>query len=231
LLFSGDPPELVLEDREQAQAPIAIHDVSRQGEAFTFRQPLADVAPGNYDLIVRIKGAEVYRRTLFVLSFEFEKPLVFERTVPLSYLSQLPFVVGQEYLNAGRLEKAIESFEKLPPNLWNASTLPVIARAHYLHKDYSRVVELLEGDKVEKSFPVLLLLGNASLELKKLDRAAVYFEEVRKFGDTAEVNNTLGAVYFSLGAKEKAKVYWGRAKKLEQAAGKNRDPVEKKSTT
>jgi hypothetical protein len=231
LLFSGDPPELVLEDREQAQAPIAIHDVSRQGEAFTFRQPLADVAPGNYDLIVRIKGAEVYRRTLFVLSFEFEKPLVFERTVPLSYLSQLPFVVGQEYLNAGRLEKAIESFEKLPPNLWNASTLPVIARAHYLHKDYSRVVELLEGDKVEKSFPVLLLLGNASLELKKLDRAAVYFEEVRKFGDTVEVNNTLGAVYFSLGAKEKAKVYWGRAKKLEQAAGKNRDPVEKKSTT
>jgi len=94
--------------------------------------------------------------------------------------------------------------------------LPVIARAYYLHKEYARAVELLEPDSVEKSYEVLLLLGNSSLELKKLDQAALYFEEVRKFGDTAEANNTLGAIYFSLGERDKAKVYWERAKKLEQ---------------
>jgi tetratricopeptide (TPR) repeat protein len=71
---------------------------------------------------------------------------------------------------------------------------------------------------VNKSYAVLMLLGNASLELKKLDRAAAYFEEVRKFGDTAEVNNALGAIYFSLGDKEKAGVYWERAKSLERKA-------------
>jgi tetratricopeptide (TPR) repeat protein len=80
------------------------------------------------------------------------------------------------------------------------------------------VVELLERDQVEKSYPVLILLGNSSLELKKLGQAAFYFEEVRKFGDTAEANNALGAIYFSLGEKDKAKVYWERAKKLEQKA-------------
>lgn len=229
-LFAGDTPELVLEDREGARAPIAIPDVSRRGEAYNFRKPLADVVPGNYDLVVRIKGAEVYRRGLFVLSFEFEKPLVFERTEPATYGSQLPFVLGQEYLNAGRPAEAIECFARLPPDLWNGATLPVIARAYYLQKDYSRVVELLEGDKVDKSFPVLVLLGNASLELKRLDRAAVYFEEARKFGDTAEVNNALGAVYFSLGDRKKAQVYWDRAKALEQKApDKTRGPVEKKS--
>jgi tetratricopeptide (TPR) repeat protein len=141
----------------------------------------------------------------------------------------LPFVVGQEYLDAGRVGKALESFEKLPPSLWNGTTLPVIARAYYLHKDFARVVELLERDQVEKNYPVLILLGNSSLELKKLGQAAFYFEEVRKFGDTAEANNALGAIYFSLGEKDKAKVYWERAKKMEQkAADKNRKPDEKR---
>jgi tetratricopeptide (TPR) repeat protein len=188
------------------------------------------MVPGNYDFVVKMKGAEVFRRTLYLLSFDVEKPLVFERTEPLSYLTMLPFVVGQEYLNAGRVEKALESFEKLPSRLWNGATLPVIARAYYLIKDFARVVKLLETDQVEKSYPVLILLGNSSLELKKLDQAAFYFEEVRKFGDTAEANNALGAIYFSLGDKDKARVYWERAKKLEQkSADKSPKSDEKRS--
>jgi GWxTD domain-containing protein len=216
LVRADDPPELLLVDRDKEAASIPIREVSKQGEAFVFRQPLAGMVPGNYDFVVKMKGAEVFRRTLYLLSFDVEKPLVFERTEPLSYLTMLPFVVGQEYLNAGRVEKALESFEKLPPRHWNGTTLPVIARALYLNKDYARVVELLEREQVEKSYPVLILLGNSSLALKKLDKAAFYFEEVRKFGDTAEANNALGAIYFSLGDKDKAKVYWERAKKLEQ---------------
>jgi len=218
LIRADDPPELFLVDRDKEGPAIEIRDVSKQGDVFVFRQPLAGMAPGNYDFVVKIKGTEVFRRTLSVLSFEFEKPLVFERTEPLSSLTMLPFAVGQEYLDAGRVGKALESFEKLPPNLWNGTTLPVIARAYYLHKDFARVVELLERDPVEKNYPVLILLGNSSLELKKLGQAAFYFEEVRKFGDTAEANNALGAIYFSLGEKDKAKVYWERAKKLEQKA-------------
>jgi GWxTD domain-containing protein len=218
LIRADEPPELSLVDRGKEGPAIEIRDVSKRGDTFLFRQPLAGMAPGNYDFVVKIKGAETFRRTLSVLSFEFEKPLVFERTEPLSYLTMLPFAVGQECLNAGRVEKALESFEKLPPDLWNGTTLPVIARAYYLKKDFARVVELLERDQVEKNYPVLILLGNSSLELKKLGQAAFYFEEVRKFGDTAEANNALGAIYFSLGDKDKAKVYWERAKKLEQKA-------------
>jgi tetratricopeptide (TPR) repeat protein len=77
------------------------------------------------------------------------------------------------------------------------------------------VLELLEPKTVLKSHVVLLLLGNSSLELKNLEKAAFYFEELRKFGDTAENNNILGAIYFSLGKKDKAQVYWERAKNLE----------------
>jgi len=216
LILADEPPELFLADRDKEGPLIKIQGLSKEGDVVVFRQPLAGIQPGNYDLLVRKNGAEVFRRAFSILSFEVDKPLEFERTEPLSYLSQLPFNIGQQYLNAGRVEKALESFGKLPANLWNGATLPVIARAYYLHKEYARVVELLEKDSVDKTYPVLLLLGNSSLELKRLDRAALYFEEVRKFGDTAEANNALGAIYYSLGERDKAKVYWERAKKLEQ---------------
>jgi len=219
LILADEPPELFLADRDKEGPLIKIQGLSKEGDVVVFRQPLAGIQSGNYDLLVRKNGAEVFRRALSILSFEVDKPLEFERTEPLSYLSQLSFTIGQQYLNAGRVEKALESFGKLPANSWNGATLPVIARAYYLHKEYARVVELLEKASVDKTYPVLLLLGNSSLELKRLDRAALYFEEVRKFGDTAEANNALGAIYYSLGERDKAKVYWERAKKLEQKSG------------
>lgn len=229
LVRADDPPGIFLEDREQGRPGIEIQDISKQGDVYLFRMPLAGVPPGGYDLVVKTGGLEVFRQALYVLSFEFDKPLVFERTEAEPYLTILPFVLGQESLNAGRVERALDYFAKLPSNLWNGSRLPVIAQAFYLQKDYARVVELLEGDQVEQNYAVLILLGNSALALKKLDRAAFYFEEVRKFGDTAEANNALGAIYFSLGDQDKAKVYWDRAKKLERAAAeKKRLPNEKK---
>lgn len=218
LIVSDGQPELFLVNPDEEGPGVGIPEMAQDGGAYRFRLSLANVAPGNYQLVVRRQGQDVFRHNLYVLSFEFEKPLVFERVEPLSSLALLPFAVGQEYLNAGRADKALESFEKLSPGLRTAAMIPVIARAHYLQKDYARVLELLEKDTVEKSYPVLLLLGNSSLELRKLRQAAVYFEEVRKFGDTAEANNTLGAIYYSLGEKDKAKVYWERAKKLGQKA-------------
>jgi len=216
LIMADEPLELFLAGRDKEGVLIQVQGLAKQGYVVVFRHPLAAIPPGNYDLLVRKNGAGVFRRALSVLSFEVDKPLEFERTEPLSFLTQLPFIIGQEYLNAGRVEKALESFGKLPANLWNGATLPVIARAYYLHKEYARVVELLEKDSVDKTYPVLLLLGNSFLELKRLDRAALYFEEVRKFGDTAEANNALGAIYYSLGERDKARVYWERAKKLEK---------------
>jgi len=46
---------------------------------------------------------EVFRRPLSVLSFVVDKPLEFERTEHLSYMAQLPFILGQQYLAGGRV--------------------------------------------------------------------------------------------------------------------------------
>ena len=220
LILSDEMPDLFLSSIDGEGPAIKIQDVSKHGSLVIFRQRFDGFAPGYYDLIVKKAGTEVFRRTLSVLSFKVEKPLEFDRTKALSFQKELPFILGQEYLNSGQVDKAIESFQKLPENLWNSSTLPVVARAFYIKKDYARVVELLERDDVIKNYSVLLLLGNASLKLKKLERAALYFEEIRKFGDTAEVNKILGAIYHSMGERSKAKVYWDRAKKLEEESTK-----------
>lgn len=216
LILSDEMPDLFLSSIDGEGPTIKIQDVSKHGSLVIFRQRFDGFAPGYYDLIVKKAGTEVFRRTLSVLSFKVEKPLEFDRTKALSFQKELPFILGQEYLNSGQVDKAIESFQKLPENLWNSSTLPVVARAFYIKKDYARVVELLERDDVIKNYSVLLLLGNASLKLKKLERAALYFEEIRKFGDTAKINKTLGAIYYTLGERDKAKIYWERAKKLEE---------------
>jgi len=227
IILSDEIPDLFLSSIDGKGPASKIQDVSKHGNLVIFRQLLDGFPPGNYDLIVKKAGTEVFRRTISVLSFKVEKPLEFERTEALSFQKELPFILGQEYLNSGQVDKAIESFQKLPENLRNSSTLPVVARAFYIKKDYARVVELLERDNVIKNYSVLLLLGNASLKLKKLERAALYFEEIRKFGDTAKINKTLGAIYYTLGERDKAKIYWERAKKLEEKSD-NVSSTEKK---
>jgi len=92
--------------------------------------------------------------------------------------------------------------------------LPVIGRAYYANKDYTKVIEILANPEVIKSYSVLLMLGNSALEQKELTKAAEYFELLRKYGDTANINRTLGAIFLSLGKREKAKTYFDRADEL-----------------
>jgi tetratricopeptide (TPR) repeat protein len=144
-----------------------------------------------------------------------EKPRWFEWSDPPKSGNSYIFELAQQYLNIDDLETAIEYFNKLPQELWNAKTLPVIARAYYRNKDYQKVVEFLEGENVTKDYSVLLLLGNSSLELKQLEKAAEYFEQLRNYGDTVKINQVLGAIFLSLGERNKAKVYFDRAKKIQ----------------
>ncbi len=227
LLVSDKAPRIILVPRDEGLEAVEIEGPVQRGSVFVFRRPLKDVRPGTYDLVMDREGAEVFRKTVSVLSFDVPKPIEFESVEPSSSKDDHMFVLGQEYLNAGDAVRALERFRSLPARLWNSGSIPVIARALYLTGNYTEVLDLLEKDGVERTYPVLLLLGNSCLELKKLDRAAAYFEQVRKYGDTPENNRTLGAIYFSLGDKEKAQIYWDRADALERKRS-GTEPAEKK---
>ena len=160
--------------------------------------------------------SKIFNKVISVLPYRIQAPLVFWQVEPALSDSNYTFITGQEYLNKGDVDSALENFLKLPENLRNKLTLPVIARAYYLKKDYKKVIELLKNPVVEESYSTLLLLANSSLELKRLRKAAEYFEKLRSYGDTVKINRALGAISHSLGDREKAKVYWDRAKKIEE---------------
>jgi GWxTD domain-containing protein len=218
LVFTEERPELLLRPLDGPLPAILVENLERGENFYLFRHELSGVKPGNYNLQVFIGGRERASRILSIISFPAEKPLDFERSEPADSSSSYSFIVAQEYLNQGDLNKALEGFQKLPAAMWNSTTLPVIARAYYLKKDYQRVIEILEKDTVEKTYTVLLMLGNSCLETKNLRRAAGYFERVRGYGDTVENNRILGAIYISLGEREKAQTYWDRAAALEKRA-------------
>ena len=216
LIFSEEAPEIFLVSKDDEKNSFAIQNIEQQGKIFIFKHPLKSIKPGNYVLRIRTREEEVYDRTVSVLSFQIEKPLELERTESYDSHFNYAYLIGQEYLNKGDVEAALEQFKNLPEQMWNSTTLPVIARAFYQKKDYARVVGLLEKENIIKNYPVLILLGNSCLELKKYQKAAEYFEELRKYGDTVENNRILGAIYYSLGEREKAQVCYDRAKKLEE---------------
>ncbi len=200
----------------------------KQGNLFVFRQPLMDIKSDYYFLCIKNEKGEIYKKIISVIPFHVEKPLDFERSEVVASRFNYIFVMAQEYLNKGEFDTAIEYFNKLPENLWNSTTIPVIARAYYSNEDFEKVVELLEKENVIKIYSVLLLLANSCLELKRKQKAAEYFEMLRKYGDTVKINRVLGAIYHSLGEREKAKVYWDRAKKLEKSKKKNLNSTKEK---
>jgi len=214
LVYSERTPQILLRSEDEKNISLVVKDITQQGKLSIFRQSLRSIKPGNYILSINSEGMKVYHKVITVLSFRVEKPIELETAEPYSSHFNYTYLMGQQYLNKGETETALEQFKKLPDDLWNEKTLPVIARAYYQKKDHEKVVELLEREIVRKDYSVLLLLGNSCLELKEFRKAAEYFEMLRKYGDTVENNRTLSAIYYSLGEREKAQACSERAKNL-----------------
>jgi GWxTD domain-containing protein len=215
IVFTEDTPDIRLISIDSEEDPVVVQDVVKQGRYYLFTLPLADVSSSNYYLSIETRGEEVYRKIVAVLPFLAEKPEGYEWTDPPTSGSAYNFEIATQYFNTGNIQKSLEYYNKLPESLWNSVTLPIIAKAYYRNKDYERVIELLEREDVNKDYSVLFLLGNSSLELKQLEKAAEYFEQLRNYGDTVKINQVLGAIFLSLGEREKAKTYFDRAKELE----------------
>jgi GWxTD domain-containing protein len=216
IVFSEEIPDIRLIRVDDEEESINVQDVKSQGDYFIFKQPLADVSSSHYYLSVRIKNREVCRKVIGVLPFLVEKPEGYEWVDPPTSGPAYNFELGMQYLNTGNIQKSLEYFNGLPESLWNSVTLPIIAKAYYRNKDYGKVLELLEREGVKKDYTTLFLLGNSSLELRQLENAAQYFEQLRNYGDTVKINQVLGAIFLSLGEREKAKTYFDRAKELEK---------------
>ncbi len=213
-----EPLEIYLENLENKNHKVKINTLVKVkvGDLYKFRQPLSEVKDDNYWLFIKAPDGQIVSRKIHVLPFyiDLKKPLTIAKPEPDSALHNYRFLQAQQYLNAGKVDQSIEYFDKIPRKFWNANSLPIIARAYYAKKDYPRVIQLLEKEEVKQVYATLILLANASIELKMYNRAIEYLEKLRKYGDSIEVNQLLAAAYLSIGEQEKAKQYYEKARQL-----------------
>jgi GWxTD domain-containing protein len=215
VVSGSERPDIQLVAVNAENPAILVREISSVEGAFVFRHPLQGLKPGDYRLIVRVGGSEIYRRAIKVLSFGLEKPVEADRAEDGEAFFSYLFEIGRQHLNRAEPDTALSFFSRIPPERLTPPMRPAVARAFYDLKNHEKVIQLLEAG-VPKDYPVLWLLGNSYLELRKFREAAEAFEKLRAYGDTPEKNRTLGALYFSLGDRDKAREYWNRADRLEK---------------
>jgi len=221
IVSAGSQPEIRLESLGKTQeniTTVAIETISSGENLFKFRLPLTEVKDGNYRLTVTGNNNEtaVMIPKIHILPYYIDsrKPFGMERPQRKNALYNYLFVLGQQNLTAQKPGSAINVFNKIPDSLRRGNAVPIIARAYYLKGDYATVLKLLEPETVKKEYPILQMLANSSIELKDYQRALKYLEQLRKYGDTVELNHLLASTHLSMGDREKAKAFYERARKL-----------------
>jgi hypothetical protein len=214
IVCSEKRPTIRMVDAERAE--IEVGNIVPQDGRFLFSLPMKEVKSGNYVLTIGVENQETITKVISILTFDVKRPKEFEWSDPPDSGYNYYFLLGQQFLNKGDAEGALRNFRHLPPELWNSVSLPIIGQAYYMKGDYEKVLELLGSEKVEKLHPVLTLLARSCLALGRWRPAADYFEKLRRYGDTAEINRNLAKIYERLGDKEKAAAYAERAQALEK---------------
>jgi len=219
MVFCEPLPEVWLQNLKNEAEVHKISAVTRQGDDhYQFSQPLNEIKDGDYRLVVRTPDGGSFEQVIYLLPayMSLARPFGMDKSEPASGFDHFLFILGQEHLNAGQADLGLGCFERLPVSFWTNVSIPVLARAHYLKRNYSRVLELLETAGVEKNYASLLMLANSALETKLFAKAVAYLEELRRYGDTVEINQLLAAASLSLGDRAKATVYLERARRLQK---------------
>jgi len=145
-------------------------------------------------------------------------------------------VLGEQCLNIRNYDGAIAYFNNVPENVWHREQRPLIANAYYHKENYGKVLELLERDDVTKTYPVLQMLANAAIGLKRYPEALNYLEQLRHYGDTVEINHLLASTHLCMGNRKKARACYDHARDLQAQPNRpanktrddNHDPTHKK---
>jgi len=207
-------PDVLLRNSNQLTVPVSL-TAPRDG-IYKYRLPLNDVKDGTYQLTVTPGSGTSITRKIHVLPryIAIQRPLVMEHPQPAEAVNNFLFVLGQQYLEIKRPDLAVATFERIPTALWKAEALPVFAQAYYQVRNDEKVIQLLSEKEVEKVYPVLLMLGNAAIRLKRYNAALEYLQAILKYGETAKIYQLMGAVYLNLGDKANSRKYYERARRL-----------------
>jgi len=199
---------------EAAEASVTA--VPGEDRLYRFELELAAVTDGNYSLRASTKDGRIWSEPVHVMPryFNIQRPLAMEKTEPLRSRENQLFILAQEHLNLEDSGRALEILAGLPTEGLGGQALEVFARAHYLHGNFEKVIEILERPGLEKTYPLLLLLANSAIKLQQLKAAVTYLEQLLRYGENEGFHSLLAAAHNGLGNTKRAEFHRERAREL-----------------
>jgi len=182
--------------------------------------PLDKFSPGIYTVDVSLLDREgrkylSERKALSVTTKPFPGSWVVAQTNPPADDPYYSYILGNQFLNKGDIQKAQEelakAYKRKPDSLDYALSY---ARVLLILKESQRVREILTPfDKAGKeNFELYYNLGKTSQELGKLEEAVSYYQKALSHkGNVVEILNSIGECYFALGDNKQALRAWKKS--------------------
>lgn len=169
--------------------------------------PLQDFSPGFYQVSVHLVKDN---NTLHSENERFEItpaagfPRPWTQTTSLSPISNPAYslIVGRQYYNYGKTEKARIELERAHQNLPDSQEISLpLANVYFTFQEYekSKKVLLPFAESEDAQYGVLFLLGKTHKALGEYDKAIFILDRtINRFGNNIFLLNSLGECYFRL---------------------------------
>ncbi|MCP2604795.1 GWxTD domain-containing protein [Candidatus Aminicenantes bacterium AH-873-B07] len=197
---------------------------------------LREFPPAHYKIKVSLLDAS-QKEVLFEFE-EFDlspltnlpRPWIYTKLMPNSSDPIYSYILGSQWFNKGRLDKAEKYFEeaynKKPESIDFALSL---AKVYSLLKDYTKVIKILSPFKNNEkaNFELYYLLGKAHQMLGEFNQAiSIYDEAISHFGINIHLLNSLGECYSKVGNIEEALHSWKKSLEINPNQKEIKDKIE-----
>ncbi len=233
IIQAGTPPIVQLEKNDDKSiiypveiVPFPTPALNSNDQYYILKKTLSGIKDGNYSLLIKNPTTgQIISTPIHLLPFyiDIKRPFGMEHPEPPTAILNYSFIRGQQYLALGKTDEAIRCFEQVPTDRWKPEAIPVIARAYYLKENYTKVLELLDREEINKEYPILVMLANSAIGTKTYSKAVTWLEKLLNYENSAEINELLGSTYLIMKNQKKAAIYYGRAREI-----KNKSKSEKK---
>jgi len=182
--------------------------------------PLENFSPASYEIKVSLLDRNnkeiLFEKDRFDITpvTGLARPWVFTKIMPASGNNEYNYILGNQYLNKGHLDKAkayLERAYQKDPTLKYAIS---ISNIHFRLKEYREVKQILIPflNIQEGNFDFLKLLGRSCQALREYREAITYYKEyLNRMGTSLEILNAIGTCYYQLGDMVQALVAWEKS--------------------
>jgi GWxTD domain-containing protein len=156
------------------------------------------------------------------------RPWVFAKIMPASGNNEYNYILGNQYMNKGNLDRAKAYLERAfqqNPTLKYAIS---ISNIHFRLKEYREVKQKLIPflNVQEGNFDFLKLLGKSCQALKEYQEAISHYKEyLNRMGTNLEILNAIGTCHYQLGDMAQALIAWEKSLEINPNQEKIREII------